>query len=60
VVGTEEGERELCAAFGIEFRASVIWKAAVAVPMAITAEARLPRPDVWRTPKSMLEGLVEF
>jgi hypothetical protein len=57
---SEEGERELCDAFGVEYKPSIIWKAAVNVAMRYTAENQLPKPSAWRTPKSILDFIIEF
>ncbi len=53
-------EREICDGFGIQYKPSVLWQAAVSVASQYHSTGRIPRPSVWITPKHLLDGIVEI
>jgi hypothetical protein len=56
----EERERSVCEGFGIEYKPSVLWQAAVSLAMRLTAESRLPKTFSWAMPKTILDGILEI
>lgn len=52
----EEQDRSMCAGFGLDYRPSLIWKAAASVAIQYQASHRLPRSHAWALPSSILHG----
>jgi predicted DNA-binding protein YlxM (UPF0122 family) len=56
----EEGDRDLCAGFGLRYHPSLTWKAAAAVALAYVGARRIPQPHAWAFPSAVLAGIVNF
>jgi hypothetical protein len=57
---TEEGDRCMCAGFGLEYQPSYLWKAATTVAQQYLPDRRLPSGFTFALPSSVLAGLVNF
>jgi hypothetical protein len=57
---TEDADRAACAAFGLEYTPGVLWKAAAAIAVRYQTNKMLPGSHLWKTPKVLLEGIIEI
>jgi hypothetical protein len=57
---TEEADRATCEAYDLDYEPSLLWKAAASVAMRYTPASRIPIAGAWRTPKQILEGIIEI
>lgn len=53
----EEHDRDMCEAFGLSYRPSLLWKACASIAVQYQTSRRLPQSHAWALPSGLLDGI---